>query len=187
MTVGPVLEALEEHVVLLRLLQEVGSHDDLTVRIGSENQVEGLAGSAVVTTGYGPHSLSVAHIGVLGPTRMDYRAPWVPVRCSGALPGPDSEPVRKTMAADYYQTLRVSRDATPEEIKRAYRKLARELHPDVNPDASTHEKFKDVTAAYEVLSDPRKRQMYDLGHDPRAGRDWRWRGRFSALRTCSRI
>ena len=66
--------------------------------------------------------------------------------------------------ADYYQILGVSREATPEEIKRAYRKLARELHPDVNPDQE--ERFKDVTAAYEVLSDPQKRQMHDLGGDP---------------------
>jgi heat-inducible transcriptional repressor len=72
LTVGPVLEALEEHVVLLRLLQEVGNNDDLTVRIGAENEVAGLSTSAVVTTGYGPRSQSVAHIGVLGPTRMDY-------------------------------------------------------------------------------------------------------------------
>lgn len=71
-TVGPVLEALEEHVILLRLLQEVDSHDDLTVRIGAENEVVGLSTSAVVTTGYGPKDHSIAHIGVLGPTRMDY-------------------------------------------------------------------------------------------------------------------
>ena len=68
--------------------------------------------------------------------------------------------------ADYYKTLGVSRDATPEEMKRAYRKLARELHPDVNEGADAAERFKEVTAAYEVLSDPQKKQMYDLGGDP---------------------
>ncbi|MEV4643728.1 molecular chaperone DnaJ [Saccharopolyspora sp. NPDC049426] len=70
------------------------------------------------------------------------------------------------MARDYYATLGISQDATPEQIKRAYRKLARELHPDVNPDEAAQERFAEVTTAYEVLSDPKKRQVVDLGGDP---------------------
>lgn len=65
--------------------------------------------------------------------------------------------------ADHYETLGLSREATPEEIKKAYRRLARELHPDVNPDEEAAERFKDVTHAYDVLSDPGERQRYDLG------------------------
>jgi len=71
--------------------------------------------------------------------------------------------------ADHYKALGVSRDATAEEIKRAYRKLARELHPDVNPDPAAEERFKEISTAYEVLSDAEKRQMYDLGGDPFSG------------------
>ena len=71
--------------------------------------------------------------------------------------------------SDYYSVLGVARDASPDEIKRAYRKLARELHPDVNPDAAAQERFKTVTLAYEVLSDPDKRQMFDRGGDPLRG------------------
>ncbi|MFI0409794.1 molecular chaperone DnaJ [Actinomadura sp. 3N508] len=70
------------------------------------------------------------------------------------------------MANDYYATLGVRRDASADEVKRAYRRLARELHPDVNPDPETQDRFKEITQAYEVLSDPKKREMYDLGADP---------------------
>src|SRR2546423_10903042 len=63
---------------------------------------------------------------------------------------------------DYYQILCVKRDAKPEEIKKAYRRLARKYHPDVNPgDKSAEERFKRITEAHEVLSDPKKRQVYD--------------------------
>ncbi len=70
------------------------------------------------------------------------------------------------MSQDPYATLGVSRDAEADEIKKAYRRLARQLHPDVNPDPETQDRFKEVSAAYEVLADPEKRRMYDLGGDP---------------------
>lgn len=67
-----------------------------------------------------------------------------------------------TATQDYYRVLGVSRDAKPEEIRKAYRRLARKYHPDLNPgDKSAEEKFKQIQEAYDVLSDPQKRQMYD--------------------------
>jgi DnaJ-class molecular chaperone len=66
------------------------------------------------------------------------------------------------MANDYYATLGVSRSASPEEIQKAYRKLARKYHPDMNPDdATAKKKFQEVQAAFEVLSDAEKRKKYD--------------------------
>ena len=66
---------------------------------------------------------------------------------------------------DLYDVLGVSRDADADAIKKAYRRLARQLHPDVNPDPETQERFKEVSRAYDVLSDPQKRAAYDRGGD----------------------
>ena len=68
---------------------------------------------------------------------------------------------------DYYEVLGVPRDATPEQVKKAYRRLARELHPDVaGNDPASEERFKDVSRAYDVLGNADKRRSYDLGADP---------------------
>jgi curved DNA-binding protein len=64
-------------------------------------------------------------------------------------------------ARDFYETLGVSRDASAEDLQRAYRKLARTYHPDVNKDPGAEDRFKEVSEAYEVLSDPDKRRRYD--------------------------
>lgn len=65
------------------------------------------------------------------------------------------------MAVDYYQVLGVSRDASAEELQRAYRKLARRNHPDVNKDPAAEDRFKEINEAYHVLSDPKLRERYD--------------------------
>ncbi|MDJ0699156.1 MAG: DnaJ C-terminal domain-containing protein [Woeseiaceae bacterium] len=75
---------------------------------------------------------------------------------------------------DYYAVMGVARDATQDDIKRAYRKLARKFHPDVSSEADAEKRFKEVGEAYEVLKDPEKRAAYDrLGADWKAGQDFR--------------
>src|ERR1700754_5292267 len=71
------------------------------------------------------------------------------------------------MARDYYEVLGVSRDAGPEELQQAFRRLARANHPDVSKDPAAEERFKEINEAYSVLSDPEKRKRYD-----RVGEDW---------------
>jgi molecular chaperone DnaJ len=70
------------------------------------------------------------------------------------------------VARDYYGLLGVSKGASDTDIKKAYRRLARELHPDVNPDEGAQAQFREISIAYEVLSDPEKRRIVDLGGDP---------------------
>jgi len=75
---------------------------------------------------------------------------------------------------DYYKVMGVARDAPQDEIKRAYRRLARKYHPDVSKEAGAEDRFKEVGEAYEVLSDPEKRAAYDsLGQDWQAGQQFR--------------
>ena len=71
---------------------------------------------------------------------------------------------------DYYKTLGVGKNASEEEIKKAYRKLARQYHPDTNAgDKKAEERFKQISQAYDVLSDPEKRKQYDRGTGPFGG------------------
>jgi curved DNA-binding protein len=73
------------------------------------------------------------------------------------------------MAKSLYETLEINENASADEIKKAYRKLARKYHPDVNKDPQAEEKFKEINAAYEVLSNPEKKQQYDQHGDSMFG------------------
>ncbi|MGH8284026.1 MAG: DnaJ C-terminal domain-containing protein [Gammaproteobacteria bacterium] len=84
---------------------------------------------------------------------------------------------------DYYSTLDVERSASNEQIKKAYRKLARKYHPDVSKESGATEKFKDIAEAYQTLKDPEKRAAYDQLGKPQPGQDFKpppdWQQRYS--------
>ncbi|MDP3479990.1 MAG: DnaJ C-terminal domain-containing protein [Desulfoprunum sp.] len=92
---------------------------------------------------------------------------------------------------DYYKTLHIGKEASQEEVKRAYRKLARKFHPDVNKNADAETRFKEINEAYEVLKDEEKRKAYDtFGSNWQAGQDFRpppdWENQFQGGRRGSR-
>lgn len=80
---------------------------------------------------------------------------------------------------NYYTTLNIAQNATDDELKKAYRKLAKQYHPDAGGDEA---KFKEITEAYNILSDPEKRRMVDMGQDPNATNDYNFRSGFGDLR-----
>src|SRR5213078_4544702 len=95
------------------------------------------------------------------PAGRDHRPPGTRGR-GGVAPGREM-----ALRPDYYKTLGVDKKASAEEIKKAYRKLARKYHPDRNPDDKAAEaRFKEVSQAYDVLGDPEKRKQYDSGTGP---------------------
>src|SRR5215207_8482311 len=86
---------------------------------------------------------------------------------------------REWVEKDFYKELGVSSDASADDIKRAYRKLARDLHPDTNPDPAASERFKAVSEAHSVLSDTAKRKEYDETRRLFAGGGFGRGGRYS--------
>src|SRR5215510_1496439 len=97
----------------------------------------------------------------------------VPGRHALAI-GPTDPIWRRMEYRDYYETLNVPRNASADDIKKSYRRLARKFHPDVSKEKDAETKFKQVQEAYEVLKDPEKRAAYDqLGSNWKAGQEFR--------------
>ena len=133
------LEVLERRAAVLGLLQEALDPDRTVVRVGPEFEGEELRGASYVGTTYGLANRSLGVVGLLGPLRMDYEKAIRSVRAaafelSRLVEDVYGASLMATTQDDYYALLGVPRDASHDEIKRAFRRLARELHPDVSED-----------------------------------------------------
>ena len=171
--VNELIDLLERRVALLRVLRAALAEPGVYVRIGRENELPAMHSLALVATGYGMAQTQArdrladragAH-GLRGRDRDACARPRTSCRASSKTPTPRTD--RPAMPRDPYEVLGVARDASEQEIKKAFRQLAMELHPDVNAhDPDAEEKFKEAAEANEILSDPERRATYDrYGHD----------------------
>ena len=169
------LEVLERRAAVLGLLQEALDPDRTVVRVGPELEGEELRGASYVGTTYGLANRSLGTVGLLGPLRMRLRRAIPSGPCGGVRAFPTRRRrlracLMATTEQDYYELLGVSRNASHDEIKRAFRQLARELHPDVSAAPEADLRFRAVAEAYEVLSDAEAGGPYDrFGHAGRRG------------------
>ena len=183
LTIGPVLEALEEHVVLLKLLGTLGSeagtglgHDAVAVRIGHENPHPGSPRPRWSPPGTAPGAELVAGLGRARPDPHGLPHGDGHGACRGPLRLADPRGALRSdfvvrqgySLNDYYRTSASPENASEEDIKRAYRRLARKLPPRRQPGPEAEEQFKKVSQAYDVLSDPEKKRAFDMGADPYA-------------------
>ena len=165
-TVRRLFEALEREHEMLEVLKDVRVDDEqgVSVTIGGEHPATGEWEASLVTAAvqgrrrYGRHDRpgrpdadGLRHGDGLGARGRE----------AAERAGHGAGPVAMATVGDLYEILGVGRDASQDEIRSAYRALARQHHPDVNADPASEQRFKEVSGAYEILSDPEKRQRYD--------------------------
>ena len=155
-----ILDILEREAEVMKLLAGASG---TSIQLGSELDSSEVD-LAVVSKTYDASGEGGGSVGVIGPMRMNYKRAISALKRSLGNLNPRSCRARTEMAKDYYAILGVSREAPTEEIKKSFRRIARETHPDTNPDDSAAEaRFRDAAEAYEVLSDPERRARHNRG------------------------